>query len=410
MKNRDILLDAIGDIDDELIPDLLPIKQSSFKKKAVIGIGICAAAVACAIILPKVNNVSKELSQADQSQTDRIVITGTEKIASEMQFDGNGIGALMAYDISELETPNPWNPDLELSSLPVYRYLSEADIRIGAVYLTEEQAIEIAQKAASALNADISQTDTTYVKDFVGGGIPDEIMDKVYSVEAKCSDGTNIKVYGDGKTKIKFKNSALPSEYNFSHSNTSPEQAEQILEYLYAEFSELLGYDDAVLYSYAERSYSGNQERKYYMFNRTDDTIQNILNYNLSYAQFAPDDNGKLMLIWIFDYLKCSEYSGDYPVITQSEAKDMLLNGSYYSSVDKSYLYNGTITESNIAKAELVYRRSGDGYAHSYYYQPYYLFYVELDASKFNTADELKNYGLFYVPAVESRYLVDSDE
>ena len=39
------------------------------------------------------------------------------------------------------------------------------------------------------------------------------------------------------------------------------------------------------------------------------------------------------------------------------------------------------------------------------YYQPYYKYYVELDPEALNMADDLKNYGIFYVPAIESEYL-----
>ena len=54
MKNREILLDVIGDTDEKLIPDLSPKrKPNRILKWAAVG-GVCAAAViACAIVLPK---------------------------------------------------------------------------------------------------------------------------------------------------------------------------------------------------------------------------------------------------------------------------------------------------------------------------------------------------------------------
>ena len=54
MKNKDILLDVIGDTDDKLVPDLtVKKKKSSIFKWTALG-GICAAAIiACVSILPK---------------------------------------------------------------------------------------------------------------------------------------------------------------------------------------------------------------------------------------------------------------------------------------------------------------------------------------------------------------------
>ena len=55
MKNREILLDVIGDTDEKLIPTLSPKrKQTRFLKWGALG-GVCAAAViACVIVFPKV--------------------------------------------------------------------------------------------------------------------------------------------------------------------------------------------------------------------------------------------------------------------------------------------------------------------------------------------------------------------
>ena len=54
MKNKDILLDVIGDTDEKLVPELTAKKKnSSIFKWTALG-GVCAAAViACVALLPK---------------------------------------------------------------------------------------------------------------------------------------------------------------------------------------------------------------------------------------------------------------------------------------------------------------------------------------------------------------------
>ena len=402
MKNKDILLDVIGDTDEKLVPELTAKKKkSNIVKWSALG-GVCAAAViACVIAVPKMNKNDSTISpydnlpQAGNSSTK----PGTDMIDPNVQFGDMGFEGLMAYDISELDTPNPWNPDLKISSLPVYRNLAYTDIRM-PVYLSEEQMQETAKNTASALNVDVNDTKVSYVKDINQGGASDEILNSVYKIDAECSDNITITVYGDGQIRILFEKQTLPSEYNFSHNSTSKEEAQKTLEYLSDKYDGLLNYDNAVCYSIADRTFSGDESRSYFVYDNSDDPVKSILNYNLSFTTFAPNDNGELMCIWLNNPLCASEYLGDYPIITENEATELLINGKYFSSVPNDYIRSGSIVKEDIAKTELVYRNNREKY-----YQPYYKYYVELDPDAFNMAESLKNYGIFYVPAVGSEYL-----
>ena len=63
MKNKDILLDVIGDTDEKLVPDLT-VKKNSILKRTILG-GVCAAAVIAGItILPKAWN-DTEITPSD---------------------------------------------------------------------------------------------------------------------------------------------------------------------------------------------------------------------------------------------------------------------------------------------------------------------------------------------------------
>lgn len=402
MKNRDILLEVIGDTDEKLVPDLTAKKKkSSILKWATLG-GMCAAAVFCAVLLPKFNQDHNTISPyGTLPQTyDESIKPGEERIKSNVIFGGMGFEGLMAYDISELDTPNPWTPDSGLTSMPVYRNLAYNDVYI-KVCLSEDQMKEIAQNTASLLKTKISDMKVTYVRDFVQG-VYGEILNGVYSVDAKCGNDSTITVYGDGQIRILFDNNHLPADLSFTYRQTTAEQAQETLKYLANEYAGLLGFDAPEYFSYADRTYSGEEIRSYFIFNRSQNMVQSILNYNLSCAQFAPNDSGDLMCIWLNNPYCSSEYIGDYPIISETDAKNALLSGSYYSSVPKDYIRGGKISESDIAKTELVYRNNSEEY-----YQPYYKFYVELDTTAFNMAENLKNYGIFYVPAVEADYLDD---
>ncbi len=85
---------------------------------------------------------------------------------------------------------------------------------------------------------------------------------------------------------------------------------------------------------------------------------------------------------------------GDYPIISAEEAKKLLLNKNYITTVPNEFP-----GESYIAKTELVYRTG----AHEKYFMPYYRFYVELPAAE--REGGMKTYGAYYVPAVLGSYI-----
>ena len=119
-----------------------------------------------------------------------------------------------------------------------------------------------------------------------------------------------------------------------------------------------------------------------------------MLNFAFNEVQLAPNDEGKLMLMRVNDKLSCAEKIGDYPIISADEAKDMLLEGGYITTVP--YEMPG---KKYIAKAELIYR-SGTG---ENIWMPYYRFLVELP--EMAQENGLKNFGAYYVPAGKLEYI-----
>lgn len=123
------------------------------------------------------------------------------------------------------------------------------------------------------------------------------------------------------------------------------------------------------------------------------DDTEAILNYAFRSAEFYPDDDGTLSGIHIDDSLACAEKLGDYPLISVDEARELLLGGNYITSVPYSIA-----GEAYVADVELDYRSGMDET-----YLPYYCFYVELP--EMEEADGLKTYGIYYVPAIEGKYI-----
>ena len=425
MKNNEKLLDAIGEANEIHVPDMRDggskkqKKHISMTSKIAIVSGACAAVlvVAAAVInnntpqtdekllrlweehriYPKISDIKAETSELEPIVSD--IISGN------MGFEG-----YMVHDISELDTINPWSADKPLDSLPVYKNLSVKEKCNVPVHLTQEQMEEIANNAAYCLGVKVISTSAEPVSDILSNP-PEEAADLPYCVEIIC-DGEifgikniKIRVLGDGQMSIDFDSGMrLPDGYSFTYANTSEEQAIDVMEYLTDEFKALLQFEDPAVYSFADRNIYGEQIRGYYVYDKHEDYKQDILCYNFTNTEFCCDDNGNLMVIRIKNPMSAAQNLGEYPIIDANEAEQLLLTGNFITSVPTEYLKNGAMSPDIISKTELIYRTE----PHDKYYQPYYRFYVELSDEYYaegSRSQEMKEYGAFYVPAIESEYL-----
>ncbi len=472
MKDNEKLLDAIGEANENYVPDMMenaseqPIKPVSTARKIAIISGTCAAALFGAIVMNNVINnnvptVDSQLSQPvqehssysessvtesgisepEQSNPDtpnrepltdeaysqlveehriypqisdmKAENTELEPIASDIVFGGMGFEGYMVHDISELDTINPWSADKPLESLPVYKNLSIKENCNMAAYLTQEEMEEMVNDVACCLGIEVTSTTVERISDITYQP-PEEVADLPYCVEAVCdgekynTDAVSIRVFGDGQMAVEFgyKGMALPDEYNFTDHETTDEQAIEVLEYFAEEFKGLLQFENPAVYSYADRTINGSENRSYYIYDKCEDYKLDLLSYNFTSVQFCPGDNHNLMIIWLDNPLSAAENIGEYPIIDAQEATQLLLSGSYITTVPTEYLINGEITADAIAKTELIYRIG----EHDEYYQPYYKFYVALSDEYYvegSRPEGLKEYGGFYVPAVESEYRSD---
>ncbi len=87
---------------------------------------------------------------------------------------------------------------------------------------------------------------------------------------------------------------------------------------------------------------------------------------------------------------------GNYPVIEQERAQQQLGEGRYFTNVPGDFP-----GEDAVVSGELLYRNDG-----SRIVIPYYRFMIALtEPEEGETPDQEKQYGAFYVPAVEGEYL-----
>ena len=296
------------------------------------------------------------------------------------ESDGMGYEGYFAYDISELVNANPWNEETVIDTLPVFQNpltYDENDVASGG---DENRMRELLLDTAESLGVDADQAEVD------GSESPDRLK--------LASAGLEIEVDQALEVEVRFRPAvALPENYHFTHYASYEEKAAAAA-YLQERYRDFIGFDDPQLnLTIGDYTIYGQQTYDVLLFENGKDTEEQILNYNFDLAAFYCDDNGELFIArkWQADL---SKKLGDYPIIRAEEAKELLLNGNYITTVPYE------ISEAELVKkVELIYRTG----RHEACYMPYYRFYVELPQE--TRENGLKSYGAYYVPAVESAYI-----
>lgn len=389
MRGKD-LYEKITGIDDDIISDTV----NAGKSRKPIYLKWVAAAACFAIIISVVSFLNRNK-----------VITGPNlpMLSINTGFsEGMGYEGYMAHDITDLTNANPWNEDMKLTHLPViknkltFKEMQKAENPDHA--LMERLLIETAQSlgmdtANTSITNDVPDEETkkVIIAKF-GGEVPEGyfdigrlfIEDENYKVEIN----TNYTVKVDFKMPVK-----LPSEYNFTHYATYGETY-KVAEYLKEEYAEFIGMKNPVINIsggdfniYAEQSYNISFHEE------SSDNVRSILNYHFNTVDFYCNDDGALFLARKY-YTDLSDVVGEYPIIDIKEALTLLENGNYITTVPQEF--EGA---EHVKKVELVYRTSTT----EKLFIPYYRFYVEFPDMKHENG--LNDYGAYYVPAVEGRYI-----
>lgn len=454
MKNNEKLLDAIGEVNEDKVPDAPEGKPKTlWIKLSAVGCGVAAAALLGIVILgggmreqppsqfgggsgdithDGYEQQTGETTEKDLDPTtsvifsEPVIITTTEPVSgaittvdwaqiySDYSWEKKeddlepitpilGIGGGMGFegitvdDPSELQkekSANPWTPDMEFETLPVFHNAASDNwvSRVGIViHLSEGEMVEMAKDVAWMLGTEAISLKTEYGEyiEYDGDYPTQEQFESApmlaESVIAQCADDTEIVVYGGGNIRIEFGHIVqLPLDTVEKWDKAGADVADK--------YKKLLQYENPAFFED-----SGYQ----CVYDKSGDEVQQILNYHFKITRFCINEEGVLWLVWMDNAFCTAEYIGDYPVITLDEAQEMLLDGKYITTVPDDYIKDGVISADDILVGELVYRCG----ASEKYYMPYYRFHVELTENEY--MGEGYHYGSFYVPAVSEEYLSD---
>lgn len=378
--NTEHISDALNLLDDDIIDEANNLRAG--KKRSRAGWPKLLAAAACLTLAvwagARLLHTGRDLPQAGTVDLPKLPLS--EEV---IHYSGMGYEGYLAFDSSELVNANPWRPDAELSTLPVYRNLVPLDpAGVPKVTPNPARTREVLLETAIRLGLDPGNLEIDEEPEFGLG----------FTAEA---EGVSIRAWAGRTVTISFDPAvSLPEGYRFDYSATYEEIA-AAAEYLKAQYKNLIAMDDPqVNISGGDYTIYANQMYSLEFFDVGDDPVDTLLNYNFHRAAFYGNDEGKLFIIGLYG-TDLSEKVGDYPIITPKAAQELLLEGRYITNVPYELPEGGQY----IKKVELLYLTGG----REQYFMPYYLFLVELPQE--TRENGLRSYGAYYVPAVEEAYL-----
>ena len=359
---------------------------------------------------PKTEKPSERETEATTERNSDTV--SLEKITIPDLYAGFGFEGFAVYDISEYRRGNPWSPDMDLTTLPVYRNGAYDPSRAGVPRgFTEEEMKERLERYADAFDLTILSTETKWENVYVKLHDPRTERKAVW-VEAQ-TDGGVLRVVASGSASYTptRERARLPEGYRFTNSSTTDEEAGKTLAYLTEQYADVLGLAQPAAVTYGDYNIDGEFYRSYEVYDDAGTAEEVILNYNFRRVRFIPDEHsgdaseksgaGALWRIALGDGLLLAEKLGDYPIISADEAKELLLSGCGQSSVPLDY---PAPTAETVEHVELIYRIG----ALEEVLLPYYRFGVRLpDKSNCGAELGLKSYGVYFVPAIAAEYITN---
>lgn len=278
----------------------------------------------------------------------------------EEMWDGMGFEGISAYDISEYRSGGPELPEELPETLPVY-----------ANHVTRDDQVTQAEK----------ETELTRVQEYFESEI--------------ASGGVSVKFWT--QPRIEFEPAlTLPEEYRGAEQSAEVMQAlgEYLLETYPAWFSWME--NPTVRIQGGDYNIHGKQRYELHISDAGQSYTDDLLGAAYRDMWLCLDEEDGLWIIWIY-WPDLSDVIGEYPIISADEAQELLLNGNYASSVP--YEISGA---DSIQKVELCYRNDRTAT-----WVPYYRFWVEIPAYENQEKLGLSQFGAYYVPAVESRYIAN---
>lgn len=428
---------AIGEVDEAMLQDAVAAAAQPVKRRPPVRFGAGLATAACAALLaaavlgtavPRGGLASGGTQQAKDSLQSGCAPAAQEESAGagagaapengalpgfsleEANGAGFGMEAVMVREESEL-VPTAWpvSSGETPASLPVYENARPADAT-GARAYTQEELSALAQQTAAALGFEVERVELSpteaqrqaTMERFEAAGLlpseedaPEAAAEKQAQLDynlapdsaaAVCTNGAVVTASRTGTVRVELAEGFDAAPY------TQDAQAyAAAVQRLADEYGAAFGMQAPQAAVQADYTVEGNVHLTNFVWDAAASPAQQLLFASCGRLSFSAGESGAIL----YEQPQPGRALGEYALISESEARAMLLQGQCLTSVPYA-----VESEADIAAVELCYREGSEVYA------PWYRFWVKLpEEAQQNCAPGCTVYGAYYVPAVRGEYI-----
>lgn len=413
------LFRAIGEVDEAMLQDAVQAAARPVKRRPpvrLLATAACAVLLAAAVLgavapvlAPKggAGEMNTAGTQQDEMTSDAAL---PEFSLKEANGAGFGMEAVMVREESEL-VPTAWpvNSGETPASLPVYENARPADAT-GARAYTQEELSAIAQQTAAALGFEVERVELSpteaqrqaTMERFEAAGLlpseedaPEVAAEKQAQLDynlapdsaaAVCTNGAVVTASRTGTVRVELAEGFDAAPY------TQDAQAyAAAVQRLADEYGAAFGMQAPQAAVQADYTVEGNVHLTNFVWDAAASPAQQLLFASCGRLSFSTGEGGTIF----YEPPQLGEALGEYPLLSQSEAQALLLQGQCLAGAPYAVQ-----SEADIAAVQLCYREGSEVYA------PWYRFWVKLpEEAQQNCAPGCTVYGAYYVPAVRGEYI-----
>ena len=416
------LFRAIGEVDEAMLQDAVAAAARPVKRRPPVRFGAGLATAACAVLLaaavlgavapvlaPKggAGEMNTAGTQQDEMTSDAAL---PEFSLKEANGAGFGMEAVMVREESEL-VPTAWpvSSGETPASLPVYENARPADAT-GARAYTQEELSALAQQTAAALGFEVERVELSpteaqrqaTMERFEAAGLlpseedaPEVAAEKQAQLDynlapdsaaAVCTNGAVVTASRTGTVRVE-----LAEGFDAAPSTQDAQAYAAAVQRLADEYGAAFGMQAPQAAVQADYTVEGNVHLTNFVWDAAASPAQQLLFASCGRLSFSAGEGGTIF----YEPPQLGEALGEYPLLSQSEARAMMLQGQCLAGAPYAVQ-----SEADIAAVELCYREGSEVYA------PWYRFWVKLpEEAQQDCAEGCTAYGAYYVPAVRGEYI-----
>lgn len=410
---------AIGEVDEAMLQDAVAAAAQPVKRRPpvrLLATAACAVLLAAAVLgavapvlAPK--GVAGEMNTAGTQQDEMTSDAALPEFSlKEANGAGFGMEAVMVREESEL-VPTAWPGQGEEmpDALTVYRNARPADVT-GARTYTEEELCTMARQTAQALGLAVESVEVSPTEEqrqatlerFEEAGLmpseedtPEAAAEKQAQLEynlapswatAVCTDGAVITASRGGGVRIE-----LSGGFDAALDGGDVQAYAAAVQQLADEYGTALGMQAPQAAVQADYTFEGTLHLTHFVWDAAASPAQQLLFASCGRLSFSGGESGAIL----YEQPQPGQALGEYPLVSESEARAMLLQGQCLAGAPYAVQ-----SEADIAAVQLCYREGSEVYA------PWYRFWVKLpEEAQQNCAPGCTVYGAYYVPAVRGEYI-----